>query len=65
MQLDPDHLRQPPFWNKVNVGHQPITSSHFEEQPKKLCEKVPLLRDERPPLWCDVLEFHYWVNLEF
>jgi len=40
------------------VDDQPITSSHFEELAKKLCEKVPLLRDERPPLWCDVLEFH-------
>ena len=47
------------------VGDQPTTSLHFEELAKKLCEKVPLLRDERPPLWCNDLDFHYWVSLQF
>ena len=45
------------------VGDQQISSSHFEEAAKKLCDKVPLLRDEKPPLWCDDIEFQYWVSL--
>ena len=30
-----------------------VSSKHFEEAAKQLCEKVPLLRDEKPPLWSD------------
>ncbi|XP_068756774.1 uncharacterized protein [Montipora capricornis] len=38
-----------------------VSSKHFEEAAKQLCEKVPLLRDEKPPLWPDEIEFSYWV----
>ena len=38
-----------------------VSSKHFEEAAKQLCEKVPLLRDVKPPLWPDEIEFSYWV----
>ena len=38
-----------------------VSSKHFEEAAKQLCEKVPLLRDEKPPLWPDEIEFSYWA----
>lgn len=38
-----------------------VSSNHFEEAAKQLCEKVPLLRDVKPPLWPDEIEFSYWV----
>lgn len=44
------------------VGDQHISSSCFEEATKQLCDKVPLLRDEKPPLWPNNLEFQYWVS---
>jgi len=43
------------------LGDQHISSSCFEEAVKLLCDKVPLLRDEKPPLWPNNLEFQYWV----
>lgn len=44
------------------VGDQHISSSCFEEAAKQLCDKVPLLQDEKPPLWPNNLEFQYWVS---
>ena len=43
-------------------GGQHISSSCFEEAAKQLCDKVPLLRDEKPPLWPHDVEFQYWVS---
>lgn len=39
-----------------------VNSKHFEEAAKQLCEKVPLLRDVKPPLWPDEIEFSYWAS---
>ncbi|XP_067033209.1 uncharacterized protein [Acropora muricata] len=39
-----------------------VSSNHFEEAAKQLCEKVPLLRDVKPPLWPDEIEFSYWAS---
>lgn len=44
------------------VGDQHISSSCFEEAAKQLRDKVPLLWDEKPPLWPNNLEFQYWVS---
>ena len=41
-----------------------ITSKYFEEAAKQLCDEVPSLRDEKPPLWPDEVEFQYWVSLK-
>ena len=46
------------------VGDQHISSSYFVEAAKQLCDKVPLLRDEKPPLWDDDVQFPYWVSLD-
>lgn len=42
-----------------------LTSEHVTEASKKLCKVVPLLKDEKPPLWPEDLEFQYWVNLTY
>ena len=34
-----------------------ITSKYFEEAAKQLCNEVPTLMDEKPPLWPDEIEF--------
>ena len=38
-----------------------ITSKHFEDAGKQLCDAVPLLNDAKPPLWPEEVEFDYWV----
>ena len=47
---------------QAHVGDQRISSSCFQEAAKQLCDKVPLLRDEKPPLWPHDVEFQYWVS---
>lgn len=42
------------------VGER-VTSKHFEDAAKQLCEAVPLLKDAKPPLWPEEVEFDYWV----
>ena len=42
------------------VGNR-ITSKHFEDAGKQLCDAVPLLNDAKPPLWPEEVEFDYWV----
>lgn len=48
---------------QANAGER-ITSKHFEEAAKQLCNEVPILMDEKPPLWPDEIEFQYWVSLK-
>ena len=39
-----------------------LTSEHLTEAAKALCQEVPVLKDERPPLWPEDVEFEYWVG---
>ena len=41
-----------------------VTPRYFEVA-KQLCEKVALVKDEKPPLWPKEVEFHYWVCLKY
>ena len=38
-----------------------VTSKHFEDAAKQLCDAVPLLKDTKPPSWPEDVEFDYWV----
>ena len=42
------------------VGER-VTCKHFEDAAKQLCDAVPLLKDAKPPLWPEEVEFDYWV----
>lgn len=46
---------------EAHVDCMQLTSEHFTEVAKQLCESVPLLCDEKPIHWPDNIEFQYWV----
>lgn len=46
---------------EAHVDCKHLTSEHFTEVAKQLCESVPLLRDEKPIHWPDDIEFQDWV----
>lgn len=39
-----------------------LSSEHFTEAAKVLCKEVPVLQDEKPPLWPEDVDFQYWVS---
>lgn len=38
------------------------SSEHFTYAAKVLCKEVPVLQDEKPPLWPEDVDFQYWVS---
>lgn len=39
-----------------------LSSEHFTEAAKVLCKEVPVLQDEKPPLWPEDVDFGYWLS---
>lgn len=46
---------------KAHSGEH-LTGEHFTEAAQLLCKEVPVMRDEKPPLWPEDVEFEYWVS---
>lgn len=49
---------------KANYGEH-LSSELFTEAAKHLCQEVPVLQDEKLPLWPENIEFQYWVGLQY
>ncbi|XP_031549050.1 uncharacterized protein LOC116286638 [Actinia tenebrosa] len=46
---------------KASVG-EGINTNHVNEAAKIICKEVPVMKDEKPPLWPEDMEFPYWAS---